>query len=75
VPAGLKEEGEGWKLGFELYIYELDSWAELASGLAISCLDGTESCLVGPLFPVVFVLALSVEIVAQTRPSIVSRRQ
>jgi hypothetical protein len=61
---GLKEEEEWSKLRFELYIYELDLWGEQTSGLAISCLDGPESCLVGPLFRVMFVLALRVEIAA-----------
>jgi hypothetical protein len=71
--AWLKER-KGWKLGFDLYIYELDSWAEQASELASSCLDGPELCLVGPLFRIVFVLALRVEIAAQTRVIIVSCR-
>jgi hypothetical protein len=75
------EVGEwGWGLGF-WSIYMQDSWAGQVRGLgrpvfgwASFVLNGPLSCLNGSPFRVVFVLALRAEIVAQTRPIIVSCR-
>jgi hypothetical protein len=78
VAAGWGERG--WGLGFvSIYTWihgpaRLVGWANLCLDGLLSCLNGPSSCLNGSHFRVVFVLALRAEIVAQTRPIIVSCR-